>query len=195
MYDFNKRRCQRFLVLSIVSILFALGWHEEMQPDCRIPTVDKFFPSPGILLTYLSQHRRLTREMRRELVKCLRTVALLAMFSQDSTTVTNIQSALKSMSVMEPDLILHSILERAVPSLETLVEVCIPPSRHMDPSHLICLDSKDDCGHQSVGCCSTSNRLARSILRWGETSNPYLTTTNTWYRSCTPFSALSHAHR
>lgn len=61
--------------------------------------------------------------MRRELVKCLRTVAFLAMFSQDSTTVMNIQSSLKSMSVMEPDLILYPILERAVPSLEALVEV------------------------------------------------------------------------
>ncbi|KAF9785996.1 hypothetical protein BJ322DRAFT_1005050 [Thelephora terrestris] len=84
---------------------FNKRWHEEMQPDCKTP-----------------MHRRLTKEMRRELIRCLRTVALLAMFSQDSTTVTNIQSCLKSMSVMEPDLILHSILERAVPSLEALVE-------------------------------------------------------------------------
>jgi proteasome activator subunit 4 len=61
--------------------------------------------------------------MKRELVKCLRTPALLAMFSQDPTTVTNIQGCLKSMSLMEPDLILHPILERAVPSLEALVEV------------------------------------------------------------------------
>lgn len=61
--------------------------------------------------------------MKRELVKSLRTVTLLAMFSQDSTTVGNIQSCLKSMSVMEPDLVLHPILERAVPSLEALVEV------------------------------------------------------------------------
>ena len=61
--------------------------------------------------------------MKRELVKCLRTVSLLAMFSQDNTTVSNIQSCLKSMSVMEPDLILHPILERAVPALEALVEV------------------------------------------------------------------------
>ena len=69
------------------------------------------------------QHRRLTREIRRELVKSLRTVALLAMFSQDSSTVSNIQSCLKSMSIMEPDLILHPILERAEPALEALVEV------------------------------------------------------------------------
>ena len=65
------------------------------------------------------------------------------MFSQDSTTVANIQSCLKSMSVMEPDLILHPILERAVPALEALVEVCSPfisldsmltHSRHIEPS-------------------------------------------------------------
>jgi len=65
--------------------------------------------------------------MKRELVKSLRTVVLLAMFSQDSTTISNIQSALKSMSIMEPDLILHPVLERAVPSLEALTEVCGVP--------------------------------------------------------------------
>ncbi|KAF5377624.1 hypothetical protein D9615_005155 [Tricholomella constricta] len=84
---------------------FNKRWHEEQQPDCKTPL-----------------HRRLTKAMKRELVKSLRTVTLLAMFSQDSTTVSNIQSCLKSMSVMEPDLILHPILERAVPSLEALVE-------------------------------------------------------------------------
>jgi proteasome activator subunit 4 len=60
--------------------------------------------------------------MRRELIKSLRTVALLAMFSQDQVTVSNIQSCMKSMCLMEPDLILHPILERAIPSLEALVE-------------------------------------------------------------------------
>jgi proteasome activator subunit 4 len=60
--------------------------------------------------------------MKRELVKSFRTVALLAMFAEDSTTTSNISSCLKWMSLMEPDLILYPILERAVPSLETLVE-------------------------------------------------------------------------
>lgn len=64
--------------------------------------------------------------MKRELVKSLRTVVLLAMFSEDSGTVSNIQSCLKSMCVMEPDLILHPILERAIPSLEALTEVSHP---------------------------------------------------------------------
>ncbi|KAF9472467.1 hypothetical protein BDN70DRAFT_886944 [Pholiota conissans] len=84
---------------------FNKRWHEEEKTDCKTP-----------------KNRRLTKLMKRELVKSLRTVVLLAMFSQDSTTVSNIQSCLKSMSVMEPDLILHPILERAVPSLEALVE-------------------------------------------------------------------------
>ncbi|KAF8624763.1 hypothetical protein AX15_005657 [Amanita polypyramis BW_CC] len=84
---------------------FNKRWYAEQQPDCKTPP-----------------HRRLTRTMKRELVKSLRTVALLAIFSSDSTTVGNIQSCLKSMSIMEPDLILHPILERATPSLEALVE-------------------------------------------------------------------------
>ncbi|KAI5124439.1 hypothetical protein M0805_008323 [Coniferiporia weirii] len=84
---------------------FNKRWFEEQQPECKTPV-----------------YRRLTRTMKRELVKCFRTVALLAMFSRDSTTVSNIQSCMKSMTVMEPDLILHPILERAIPSLEALVE-------------------------------------------------------------------------
>ncbi|KAI0932581.1 hypothetical protein AcV5_004237 [Taiwanofungus camphoratus] len=84
---------------------FNKRWYEERESGCKTP-----------------MHRRLTKEMRRELVKSLRTVAFLAMFSPDSATVSNIQSCLKSMSIMEPDLILHPVLERAVPALEALVE-------------------------------------------------------------------------
>ncbi|KAL4069445.1 hypothetical protein J3A83DRAFT_4095440 [Scleroderma citrinum] len=80
-------------------------WHEEQKEDCKTP-----------------HNRRLTSEMRRELVKSIRTVVLLAMFSQDSSTVANVQSCLKSMSTMEPGLIVESVLERAIPSLEALVE-------------------------------------------------------------------------
>ena len=88
--------------------------------------------------------------MKRELVKSLRTVVLLAIFSQDSTTVSNIQSCLKSMSVMEPALILYPVLERAVPSLEALVEVCLKYSLSGFFNHLTrFVDSKDACYHQS----------------------------------------------
>ncbi|KZW02065.1 hypothetical protein EXIGLDRAFT_736784 [Exidia glandulosa HHB12029] len=91
--------------IKYVTYEFNKRWHQEQRPDCKTP-----------------KHRRLTVEMRSELVKCLRTVALLAMFSRDSSTVVNVQSALKSMVVMEPDLILPPILERAIPSLEALTE-------------------------------------------------------------------------
>ncbi|EJD55475.1 hypothetical protein AURDEDRAFT_109790 [Auricularia subglabra TFB-10046 SS5] len=91
--------------IKYVTYEFNKRWCQEQKPDCKTP-----------------KHRRLTVEMRRELVKCLRTVALLAMFSRDNTTVVNIQSALKSMTVMEPDLVLPPILERAIPSLEALTE-------------------------------------------------------------------------
>lgn len=109
VYDFNKRESDVLEAVGRRTHVCPAGWHEEQQPDCKTP-----------------KHRRLTRDMKRELVKSLRTVALLAMFSQDSTTVGNIQSCLKSMSVMEPDLILYPILERAFPALEALVEVGWP---------------------------------------------------------------------
>jgi proteasome activator subunit 4 len=72
---------------------------------------------PGI------QIRRLTGQIKKEIVKSLRTVVLLAMFSQDPTVVSNIRVSLRYMSVIEPDLILQPVLERAFPSLEALVEV------------------------------------------------------------------------
>ncbi|KAF8649879.1 hypothetical protein AX16_005641 [Volvariella volvacea WC 439] len=84
---------------------FNKRWYAEQQPDCKTP-----------------RHRRLTRQMRQELVKSLRTVVLLAIFSQDSRVTSNIISCLKSMAFMEPELILQPILERAVPSLEALTE-------------------------------------------------------------------------
>ncbi|KAI0257360.1 hypothetical protein BJV78DRAFT_1277900 [Lactifluus subvellereus] len=83
-----------------VAYEFQKRWHEEQRPDCKTP-----------------MHRRLTRGMKRELVKSFRTVALLAMFSEDSTTANNISSCLKWMSLMEPDLILYPILERAAFSI------------------------------------------------------------------------------
>lgn len=121
--------------------------------------------------------------MKRELVKCLRTVALLAMFSQDSNTVSNIQSCLKSMSFMEPDLILDSILERAVPSLEALVEV-----RTFDflllAYFMLESDAKDHCCDQGFGCCSAGYRLATGLLSWCQAPRTDIAVAYSWNRSC-----------
>ncbi|KIY51373.1 hypothetical protein FISHEDRAFT_37518 [Fistulina hepatica ATCC 64428] len=84
---------------------FNMRWHDEQRPECKTPMI-----------------RRLTRSMKRELVKCLRTVALLALFSPQDAAVANVTACLKSMSVMEPDLILQPILDRAIPALEALEE-------------------------------------------------------------------------
>ncbi|KAG8888929.1 hypothetical protein FRB98_006471 [Tulasnella sp. 332] len=91
--------------LKYIVFEFNKRWYDELKPDCEVP-----------------MNRRLTHEIRRELVLSLRTPALLAMFSVDSDIVANVQSALKSMTIMEPDLIVPAIIERAVPSLEALVE-------------------------------------------------------------------------
>jgi proteasome activator subunit 4 len=107
VFEFNKREfCLSHAPVYISLYVSFSGWHEEQSPDCKTPT-----------------HRRLTLSMRRELVKFIRTPALLAMFSQDSSTISNIQSCLKSMSIMEPDLILMPVLARAFPALEAVVEV------------------------------------------------------------------------
>lgn len=129
------------------------------------------------------QNRRLTKLMRRELVRSLRTVALLAMFSQDDTTVGNIQSCLKSMTTMEPDLILDSILERAVPSLEALVEVgrtikhCYPYSTNR--CGIDTQNSSDDPGSGSHRTCYCKSE--RVLLRC-QASTAHLESSVTGYR-------------
>lgn len=123
--------------------------------------------------------------MKRELVKSFRTVALLAMFSEDSTTSNNISSCLKWMSLMEPDLILYPILERAVPSLEALVEVWQFP--RTNKGYLQTTSNTDATYHsrnQSPGSYRTSTRVSRCLLSWGEAPSSDFTAVNTGYRSC-----------
>ncbi|BGP22448.1 Proteasome activator BLM10 [Rhodotorula toruloides] len=84
---------------------FLKRWTEEQRGDCRTPS-----------------EWRLTPEIRREFVKTMRTVALLSMFSRDPITISNAQAALKTMALLEPDLVIPPLLERVYPSLETLTE-------------------------------------------------------------------------
>ncbi|GAA5836406.1 hypothetical protein JCM11251_007072, partial [Rhodosporidiobolus azoricus] len=97
---------------------------EEKRADCRTPF-----------------EWRLTPEIRREFVKTMRTVALLSMFSRDPITIANAQAALKTMGMLEPDLIFPPLLERAYPALENLTEThrttaCITALSTVSPAFL-----------------------------------------------------------
>lgn len=77
------------------------------------------------------------------------------------------------MSVMEPDLILHPVLERAVPALEALVEVRLLQTFTLDMSaHMSNTDTSYDCGDQGARGCSSCDGLPRHLLPWCQTSVP-----------------------
>lgn len=84
---------------------FLRRWKDEERPACKTP-----------------EAWRLTPRIKREFVLTIRTVALLSMFSKDFTATGATRSALRSMSILEPELIIPPIIERAVPSLQGLEE-------------------------------------------------------------------------
>ncbi|KAG8905939.1 hypothetical protein FRB99_007944 [Tulasnella sp. 403] len=84
---------------------FSTRWHDEQLPSCRTPVA-----------------QRLTPAIKRSVVEVLRTPVLLAMFSKDALTTTWAQSALKPLALMEPDLIMPQLLERAYGGLESINE-------------------------------------------------------------------------
>lgn len=68
------------------------------------------------------QARRLTPSIRRAFVTVLRTPSLLAMFSKDPVTMSYVLSAIRAMSILEPNLIMPDLLERAYGGLEVVNE-------------------------------------------------------------------------
>lgn len=88
-----------------LSWLFLTRWKQEELPQCKTPP-----------------EWRLTPAIRREFVLCLRPVALMSIFSKDGTAGGASRSCLKSLSVLEPELIIPPIIERAIPSLTNLEE-------------------------------------------------------------------------
>ncbi|TIA90807.1 hypothetical protein E3P99_01381 [Wallemia hederae] len=91
--------------ISDISSLFLERWTDEHKPDCKTPL-----------------QWRLTKQMKKEFVYSLRTVALLSMFSKDPISITNTQSCLRNLALLEPNLIYPALMERAYPSLESLTE-------------------------------------------------------------------------
>ncbi|KAG9039991.1 hypothetical protein FRB95_004463 [Tulasnella sp. JGI-2019a] len=83
----------------------SVRWNEEQQPSCKTPVA-----------------QRLTPEIKRAVIETLRTPALLAMFSKDALSTGYAQAALRYMSILEPDLIMPQLLERAYGGLESINE-------------------------------------------------------------------------
>lgn len=84
---------------------FLKRWKEEENPKCKTP-----------------MEWRLTAAIRREFVLTLRTVALMSIFAKDQTSLNASRECLKSLVVLEPELIIPSVIERAIPSLTNLEE-------------------------------------------------------------------------
>ncbi|TFK89763.1 ARM repeat-containing protein [Polyporus arcularius HHB13444] len=84
---------------------FSKRWKDEQQPYCKTPVT-----------------RRLTPEIRRHFILTLRTPVLLSMFSKDPFTISYSQAAIRAMALLEPNLVMPEILERAYSGLEVVNE-------------------------------------------------------------------------
>ncbi|TFK41322.1 hypothetical protein BDQ12DRAFT_768249 [Crucibulum laeve] len=92
-------------LLQRLSAEFAKRWNEEQIEACKTPI-----------------NHRLTPGIKRAFVTILRTPALLAMFSKDPICMSFAQGALRSLSMLEPNLIMPELLERAYGGLEIVNE-------------------------------------------------------------------------
>ncbi|WVQ81077.1 hypothetical protein IAT38_003199 [Cryptococcus sp. DSM 104549] len=90
---------------------FVERWKAEEQPDCRTPV-----------------SWRLTAAIKREFVLCIRPLALASIFNKDMKAVSPAVGTLKKLALLEPDLIMPAVMERAVPSLQGLEETARTPA-------------------------------------------------------------------
>ncbi|KAG8935851.1 hypothetical protein FRC00_010222 [Tulasnella sp. 408] len=84
---------------------FSTRWNDELLPSCKTPLP-----------------QRITVDIKRSFVQVLRTPVLLSMFAKDPIATSYAQAALKHLSILEPDLIMPQLLERAFSGLETVNE-------------------------------------------------------------------------
>ncbi|KAG8934508.1 hypothetical protein FRC01_002240 [Tulasnella sp. 417] len=84
---------------------FSTRWNDELLPSCKTPLA-----------------QRITVDIKRSFVQVLRTPVLLSMFAKDPIATSYAQAALKHLSILEPDLIMPQLLERAFSGLETVNE-------------------------------------------------------------------------
>lgn len=92
----------------------------EVQDACgalQIP--HKFCAAINV---FFLQTQRLTPGIRRAFVLLLRTPLLLALFAKDPVSMGLAQGALRSMTLLEPGLVMPQLLERAYSGLEVVNE-------------------------------------------------------------------------
>ncbi|CAE6462385.1 unnamed protein product [Rhizoctonia solani] len=91
--------------LQRITYEFNRRWYEESSTKCKTP-----------------RKWRLNQSMRRAFVSILKTPALLAIFSKDQIASSFAQGSVKSMIMLEPQLLMPDILERAYNGLESINE-------------------------------------------------------------------------
>ncbi|KAJ1310179.1 hypothetical protein OPQ81_006923 [Rhizoctonia solani] len=91
--------------LQRITYEFNRRWYEEANSKCKTP-----------------KKWRLNQSIRRAFVSILKTPALLAIFSKDQIASSFAQGSLKSMIMLEPQLLMPDILERAYSGLESINE-------------------------------------------------------------------------
>ncbi|KAK8843981.1 hypothetical protein IAR55_006774 [Kwoniella newhampshirensis] len=109
--DVNKKYLAGSKALDHMSRLLTSCETSEEEPDCKTPVA-----------------WRLTPSIKREFVLCLRPLALTSMFNKDMTSVGSAIGALKKLALLEPELIMPAMMERAVPSLQGLEETQRTPA-------------------------------------------------------------------
>lgn len=85
---------------------FVMRWNRERSGEMEVP-----------------EDRKLTPELKRRFVMCLKEVIFMGIYAKSSTAMSFSLSSLQSLAYLEPTLILPGALQRIYPSIQGLVEV------------------------------------------------------------------------
>lgn len=163
-----------------LSAIFLNRWRDEQRSDCKTPL-----------------DRRLTPEIKREFVNTSKTVCLLSMFGKDGLTIAASQKALKRLAILEPDLIIPAVLDRAYSSLEELEtthrttaiitmlsalslplvsrEIFPAGGKHLAPLLHLCLPAFDPTDASKTMCACSFVVTALMTIRLDDLTRPELT--------------------
>jgi proteasome activator subunit 4 len=84
---------------------FVMRWNREQSGEYELP-----------------EDRKLTPELRRRFVLCLRDVTFMGIYAKSGTAMNYSLSTLQSLAYLEPNLVLPGALQRIYPAMQGLVE-------------------------------------------------------------------------